>query len=65
MYMFQVASEESGDGDNYSFISFRIDTSSFLMVGTRNDGNRNVNVLIIMDHFTRYAAAYVVPKQHQ
>ena len=35
----------------------------FLMMGTRNDGDRNVNVLIIMDHFTRYAAAYVTPKQ--
>ena len=25
----------------------------FLSMGTRNDGDRNVNVLIIMDHFTR------------
>ena len=31
----------------------------FLMIGTRNDGDRNVNLLIIMDHFTRYAAAYL------
>ena len=33
------------------------------MIGTRNDGNKNVSVLIVMDHFTRYAAAYVTPKQ--
>ena len=35
----------------------------FLMMGTRNDGDRNVNVLIIMDPFTRYAATYVTLKQ--
>ena len=36
----------------------------FLMIGTRNDGNKNVSVLIVMDHFTRYVAAYVTPKQN-
>ena len=35
----------------------------FLMTGTRNDGNKNVSVLIVTDHFTRYAAAYVMPKE--
>ena len=35
----------------------------FLMTGTRNDGNKNVSALIVKDHFTRYAAAYVMPKQ--
>ena len=35
---------------------------NFLTMGTRNDGDRNVNVLIITDHFTRYAAVYVTPK---
>ena len=35
----------------------------FLMMGTRNDGDRNVNELTIMDHFTRYAAAHVTPNQ--
>ena len=35
----------------------------FLTMGTRNEGDRNVNVLIIVDHFTMYAAAYVTPKQ--
>ena len=35
----------------------------FLMIGTRNDGNKNVSVLIVMDHLTKYAAAYVMPKQ--
>ena len=35
----------------------------FLMIGTRNDGNKNVSLLTVMDHFTRYAVAYVMPKQ--
>ena len=35
----------------------------FLMIGTRSDGNKNVSVLIVADHFTKYAAAYVMPKQ--
>ena len=35
----------------------------FLTIGTKNDSNKNVNVLVITDHFTRYAAAYVTPKQ--
>ena len=34
----------------------------FLMIGTTKDGDRKVTMLIIMDHFTRYAAAYVMPK---
>ena len=28
-----------------------------------NDCNKNVCVLIVIDHFTRYAAAYITPKQ--
>ena len=35
----------------------------FLMIGTKSDGNKKVSVLIVTDHFTRYAAAYVMPKQ--
>ena len=35
----------------------------FLTTGTRNDGNKNVSVLIVMDHFTRYVVVYVTPKQ--
>ena len=35
----------------------------FLMIGTKNNSNKNVNVLIVTDHFTRYAAAYITPKQ--
>ena len=35
----------------------------FLMIGTKSDSNKNVSVLIVTDHFTRYAAVYVMPKQ--
>ena len=35
----------------------------FLMIGTQNDSNKNVSVLVVTDHYTRYAAAYVMPKQ--
>ena len=35
----------------------------FLMIGTGSNGNKNVSVLIVTNHFTRYAAAYVMPKQ--
>ena len=34
-----------------------------LMMVTRSDGNKNMSVLIVTDHFTRYPAAYVMPKQ--
>ena len=35
----------------------------FLTIGTRGHGSKNVSVLRVTDHFTRYAAAYVMPKQ--
>ena len=38
----------------------------FLMIGTKNDSNKKVSVLVVMDHFTRYADVYVhQSKQHQ
>ena len=35
----------------------------FLMTGTKSDSSKNVSVLVVMDHFTRYTAVYVTPKQ--
>ena len=35
----------------------------FLTLGGNTDDSRNVNILIITDHFTKYAQAYVTPKQ--
>ena len=35
----------------------------YLIIGTMNDSNKNVSVFIVMDHFTRYTAAYVTPTQ--
>ena len=35
----------------------------FLTLGRRADDNRSVNILVVMDHFTNYTQAYVMPKQ--
>ena len=35
----------------------------FLTPGGKADNNRSVNILIVTDHFTKYAQAYVMPKQ--
>ena len=34
----------------------------FLTVGGKADDNRSVNLLIVTDHSTKYAQAYVTPK---
>ena len=35
----------------------------FLTLGGKADDIRNVNMLVVTDHFTKYAQAYVTPKQ--
>ena len=35
----------------------------FLTLGGKTDDSKSVNVLIVTDHFTKYAQAYVIPKQ--
>ena len=35
----------------------------FLTLGGKTDDNRNVNILIVIDHFTKYAQEYITPKQ--
>ena len=35
----------------------------FITIETKNDSSKNVNVLVITDHFTRYAVAYMTLKQ--
>ena len=35
----------------------------FLTIGGKADDNRSVNILIVTDHFTKYAQAYVTQKQ--
>ena len=35
----------------------------FLTVGGKADDNRSVNILTVTDHLTKYAQAYVTPKQ--
>ena len=35
----------------------------FLTLGGKMDDSKSINVLIVTDHFTTYAQAYVTPKQ--
>ena len=35
----------------------------FLILGGKADDNKGVNILTVTDHFTKYAQAYVTPKQ--
>ena len=35
----------------------------FLTLGGKADDNKSVNILIVTDHFTKYAEAYITPKQ--
>ena len=35
----------------------------FLTLGGKADDNRSVNILVVMDHFTKYVETYVTPKQ--
>ena len=35
----------------------------FLTFGGKVDDHRNVSILIITDHFTKYAQTYITPKQ--
>ena len=35
----------------------------FLTLGEKTDDSRSVNILIVTDYFTKYAQAYVTPKQ--
>ena len=36
----------------------------FLTLGGKADDNRSVKILIFTDHFTKYAQAYIMPKQN-
>ena len=35
----------------------------FLTLGGKTDDSKSMNVLIVTDHFTKYAQGYVTPKQ--
>ena len=35
----------------------------FLTLGGKADDSKSINVLTVTDHFTKYAQAYVTPKQ--
>ena len=35
----------------------------FLTLGGKTENTKNVNILIVTDHFTKYAQAYITPKQ--
>ena len=35
----------------------------FLMIGGKKDPRKDINILVVTDHFTRYAQAYVTTSQ--
>ena len=35
----------------------------FFTLGGKADDRRSVNILIVADHFTKYAQTYITPKQ--
>ena len=35
----------------------------FLMLGGKTGNTKSVNILVVTDHFTKYAQAYITPKQ--
>ena len=37
----------------------------FLTLGGKADDTRSVNILIVTDHFTKYAEAYITPNKQQ
>ena len=45
---------------NIGFLSFGV---NFLTLGGKADDNQSVNILGVTNHFTKYAQAYVTPKQ--
>ena len=44
----------------YPMVIVRMD---FLTIGSKKDPNKDINVLVITDHFTRYAQAFVTTSQ--
>ena len=63
MYTFQLPQERAEMKTITALYPLELIHLDFLTIGTRGDGGKNVHVLIVTDHFTRYAVAYVTPKQ--
>ena len=63
MHQVQATSGKNKDATNIGFLSFRVDLFRFPYFRGKADGNRSVNILVVMDDFTKYAQAYVTPKQ--
>ena len=57
---FKQLHDKSTNGSNPNNISLGIDHLDFLTIG---QGTKTVNILVVTDHFTTYAQAYVTPKQ--
>ena len=48
---------------NTSFIHIGTNSFGFPYFGRKSDDHKSVNILIVTDHFTKYAQTYVTHKQ--
>ena len=61
--MFQVTQERAEVKTITAPYPLELIHLDFLTIGTKTESNKNVSVLVVTDHFARYAAAYIMPKQ--
>ena len=60
---FQTTSGKGQNATNLGILSDGVDTPRFPDIRGKTGEVKSTNIMVITDHFTRYAQAYVTPKQ--